>query len=297
MKDVVVLAGGNSERGLLLRDKLAGQKYYAKFCQSLTDFRATIDEGKIAAILLLFPDEFGIINELFEKNIMSDLASKTRVVFISTSPTENNKARSLRYKADEFLIEPVSTDEITKIIDDSTDSQLQSDREHVLTIGDLALNKETLIVTWRNKKLPLYPLQVHLLEFLMLNPRRPITRMELLNNVWNTDANIEDVTIDRNIKRIRDAFKREAKVDPIRTIRRVGYVFNDQFEQLSSLSEKGSCSEGPSPETQRSKRPASCLENELVAEAAECPRSVSIEFSFLALTVFRQRRLCAREPQ
>ena len=230
MKDVVVLAGGNTDRGLLLRDKLAGQKYYARFCQSLTDFRATIDEGKIAAILLLFPDEFGIVNELFEKNIMSDLVSKTRVVFISTSPTENNKARSLRYEADEFLIEPVSTDEISAIIEESTDSHFQSDREHVLTIGDLALNKETLIVTWRNKKLPLYPLQVRLLEFLMLNPRRPITRKELLNNVWDTEANIEGVTIDRNIKRIRDAFKREAKRDPIRTIRRVGYVFNDQFE-------------------------------------------------------------------
>ena len=63
--------------------------------------------------------------------------------------------------------------------------------------------------------------------------------MELLNNVWNTDTDIEDVTIDRNIKRIRDAFKREAKGDPIRTVRRVGYVFNDQFEQLSSLPEKG----------------------------------------------------------
>ena len=60
-----------------------------------------------------------------------------------------------------------------------------------MTIGDLALNRETLTVTWRNKKLPLHPLQVQLLEFLMLNPRRPITRIELLNNVWSTDSYIE----------------------------------------------------------------------------------------------------------
>jgi DNA-binding response OmpR family regulator len=238
MKDVVVLAGGNSERGLLLRDKLTLEQYHAVFCQSLTDFSATTNKGKIAVIFLLFPDEFGIVNELFENNIMSDLAGNALVVFISTSPTENNMARLLGHKADEFLIEPVSTSEITKIIDDSIGSQIQRDRQHVLTIGDLALNKETLIVTWRNKKLSLYPLQVHLLEFLMNNPRRPITRMELLNNVWAIDSNIEAVTIDRNIKRIRDAFKREAKGDPIRTVRRVGYVFNDNFEQLSSLSEK-----------------------------------------------------------
>ena len=238
MKDVVVLAGGNSERSLLLRDKLASGQYCVKFCRSLRVFCATIKEEKIAAVLLLFPDEFRIVSQLFDKKIMAGLAGKTRVVFISTSPTENDKARSLRYKADEFLIEPVSIDEITEIIDDSIGAHVQSDREHILTIGDLALNKETLIVTWRNKKLPLHPLQVQLLEFLMLNPRRPITRMELLNNVWNTNTSIELVTIDRNVKRIRDAFKREAKRDPIRSARRVGYVFNDQFEQLSSAQRK-----------------------------------------------------------
>jgi len=229
MKDAVVLAGGNSERGLLLSAKLATEQYCAKFCQSFTDFCSTINQEKIAAILLLFPDEFGVINQLFEKNTMFDLAGEIPVVFISTSTTENNMARSLHYQAKEFLIEPISVDEIAKIIADSIDSRLKNDREHVLVIGELVLNKETLVVTWRNKKLPLRPQQVHLLEFLMLNPRRPITRMALLNNVWSTNIYIEDRTIDRNIKRIRDAFKRESKIDPIRTVRRVGYVFNDQF--------------------------------------------------------------------
>jgi DNA-binding response OmpR family regulator len=238
MKDAVVIAGGNRERGLLLRDKLATREYCVTFCQSLTDFCSTFNEEKVAAIFLLFPDEFGIVNELFEKDIISDLAGKRPVVFISPSAAENNKARSLRYNADEFLIEPISTGEITKIIDDSICAHLRSESEHILTVGDLALNKETLIVTWRNKKLPLHPLQVRLLEFLILNPRRPITRMELLNNVWKTNTSIEDVTIDRNVKRIRDAIKREGKLNPIRTIRRVGYVFNDQFEQLSPPSEK-----------------------------------------------------------
>jgi DNA-binding response OmpR family regulator len=229
MKDAVVIAGGNRERGLLLSDKLAAEQYCAKFCQSFTDFCSTLNQNKIAAVLLLFPDEFGIINQLLEKNKMP-VVGRMPVVFISPSANENNMARSLDYQADEFLIEPISVDEIAKIIDNSIDSRLRSDREHILALGDLVLNRETLIVTWRNKKLALYPQQVHLLEFLMQNPRRPITRTELLNNVWNTDANIEDITVDRNVKRIRDAFKREVKVDPIQTIRRVGYVFNDQFD-------------------------------------------------------------------
>jgi DNA-binding response OmpR family regulator len=229
MKDAVIIAGGNSERGLLLSTKLATERYCAKVCHSFTDVCSTINQDKIAAVLLLFPDEFGVVNQLYERKAMSDLASEIPVIFISASATENNMVRSLHYQANEFLIEPISVDEIAKIIDDSTDSRLQSDREHILVMGDLVLNKETLVVTWRNKKLPLYPQQVHLLEFLMLNPRRPITRLELLSNVWSTNICIEDRTIDRNVKRIRDAFKHEAKRDPIRTVRRVGYVFNDQF--------------------------------------------------------------------
>jgi DNA-binding response OmpR family regulator len=234
MKDAVVIAGGNSERGLLLSAKLATEQYCAYFCQSFTDFCATINQDRIAVILLLYPDESDVIYQLFKKNTIPDLVAEIPIVFISRSSIENNMVHSLHYLAKEFLIEPISVGEICKLINDLIDSRLQSDREHVLAIGDLVLNKEMLTVTWRNKKLPLHPRQVYLLDFLMRNPRRPITRIELLNNVWSKDICVEDRTVDRNIKRIRDTFRRQAKGDPIQTVHGVGYVFNDQFEQLSS---------------------------------------------------------------
>jgi DNA-binding response OmpR family regulator len=229
MKDVVVLAGGNRQRGLRLRDKLITQQHYVRLCQSLKNLSATIRREKIAAIFLLFPDESGIVDKLFVDGITSYFTGDVPVVLISASPTENDRARALQYKADEFLIEPVSVDEIGKIIAESVRLPFKRDSKHILKIGDLVLNKETLIVTWRNKIIQLYPLQVHILEFLMLNPRRPISRTELLANVWNENPYIDDRTIDSNIKRIRDAFKRKAKNDPIQTVRHVGYLFNDQF--------------------------------------------------------------------
>jgi DNA-binding response OmpR family regulator len=241
MKDMVVLAGGNRQRGLRLRGKLTAKQHRVKFCQSLKDLSATIRREKIAAVFLLFPDEFGIVDRLFADGITSYFNGDIPVVFISTSPTENDRARVLQYKADEFLIEPVSTDEIIKIIADSAHSRHQLDSKHLLKVRDLTLNKETLMVTWRNKIIQLHPLQVHILEFLMLNPRRPISRTELLTNIWNGNAYIDDRTIDRNVKRIRDAFKHKAKNDPIQTVRHVGYLFNDQFGQLSPLSGKGRC--------------------------------------------------------
>jgi DNA-binding response OmpR family regulator len=212
------------------------EQYRIKFCQSLKDFSATIREKQIAAILLLFPDELGIADKLFSDPIIRRSTELVPVVFISASPAENDRVRALQYKADEFFIEPVSTGGLVKIIADSVDSRLQLHSKHILTVGDLILNRETLIVTWRNKIIKLYLLQVHILEFLMLNPRRPISRAELLANIWNQNSYIGDRTIDRNIKRIRDAFKRKGKNDPIKTVRHVGYLFDDQFGLLSTLS-------------------------------------------------------------
>jgi hypothetical protein len=98
MKDMVVLAGGNSKRGRLLRDKLVAEQYCANFCESFSDFFSAVDQNKIAAILLLFPDEFGIVNQLFEKSTTTpNIVGEAPVVIISTSATENNTARSLHY--------------------------------------------------------------------------------------------------------------------------------------------------------------------------------------------------------
>jgi len=248
MTGLIVLAGGDTKRGLALKDKLAPYEYEIEYCRSLRDFRAAINRGNIAAILLLYPDKRGLINKLFDEYMTSVLCNGVPLVFISPSAKENGALRSLAYRADEFLIEPVSTDEITNVINNATgsshenslrpDATRENKREHFLSTGSLILNKETLVVTWRNRNLPLYPLQVHILEFLMQNPGRPIARKELLNRVWKEDINVDDRTVDRNIKRIRDVFRRKAGIDPIRTIRFVGYQFNDQFEQLSSLQEK-----------------------------------------------------------
>lgn len=251
MNRVVILAGGNRKRGPTFKRKLRSSQYKVKYCQSLSEFDTAIGQEKVATILLLYPDEFGIIAALFSKGSSCRVPTGFPVIFISSSATENNIVRSLAYKADEFLIEPISTNEIAKLIDHTIDLSLEDSRErstssddgreYILVIGNLTLNKETLVVTCRNRSLPLYPLQVHILEFLMQNPGRPITRMELLKSVWKEYLDVEDRTVDRNIKRIRDVFKRKAGFDPIRTIRHVGYEFNGQFGRLSPLSGKGRC--------------------------------------------------------
>jgi DNA-binding response OmpR family regulator len=236
MNDVIVVAGGANRRNLELANKLENEQYRIKMCRSLSDFRSAYSEGAISSILLLYPDEYGIISEIFDPIIMNG-GHTAPIIFISSSLDDNNNLRTLRYEADEFLIEPVSTLDILQAIDGF--SRGQHDLSSVLSIGDLALDRIAMTVTLRNTKLPLQPIQARILELLMLNPGRVFTRQQIANGIWGIDGSIDERTIDVTVGRIRDALKHKVTVDPIRTVRSVGYGFNEYFAQISSMPKKG----------------------------------------------------------
>jgi len=238
MKDIIIVAGGDTGRRLQLTNVLNSEQHSIAACGSSEDFSSKISQENIAAVILLYPDESGIIGQLFDQNRISDCDGKIPVIFVSSSPGENNRLRSLRYTADEFLIEPISPGDISIVIDQTKLSR-QSDTRGVLTIGDIVLDRASLAVTLRNMKLPLHPLQVRILEFLMLSPGRTFSRQEILDSIWSSDLSIEDRTVDVAIGRIRDAMRNKVTVDPIRTVRSVGYAFNEYFGQKTSLPRKG----------------------------------------------------------
>lgn len=96
-----------------------------------------------------------------------------------------------------------------------------------------------MAVTLRAVRLPLHPIQVRILELLMLSPGRVFTRQEILNDIWSPGEIMEDRTIDVTIGQIRSALRHKVSVDPIRTIWGVGYAFNERFGQITSLPKKG----------------------------------------------------------
>lgn len=239
MKEAIVVAGGDSERKFQLASKLNSDNYRVTICQSLVDLNKTTEEGKTHAILLLYPDASEFIDEFFASKIISGTTGKVPVVLISSSSAENSRARSLRYKADEFLIEPISPCEIMNLLNSSFGSLFRTESRDILAIGDLALDRTSMTATLRGVKLPLYPIQVRILELLMLNPGRAFTRQEISDGIWSEVRSIDDRTVDVSIGRVRDALRHKVSVDPIRTVRSVGYAFDEHFGQSKSLPRKG----------------------------------------------------------
>jgi two-component system phosphate regulon response regulator PhoB len=239
MKGLIVVAGGDAERNLLLRDKLESHRYTTAHCCSITDFKSAITERSARAIILLYPDENELVDEIYKTNITAVSNNPVPIVFISASRQDNDRARSLHYKAYEFLIEPILLTELIAIVDQIITAFVQTSGPSLLRVGDLVLDRASLTVNLRNATLPVGPIEARILACLMLKPGRAFARREISNAVWGSNNSVDDRAIDVYVARIRDVFKHRVSIDPIRTVRNAGYAFSDEFAKTESRPKKG----------------------------------------------------------
>ena len=95
--------------------------------------------------------------------------------------------------------------------------------------GDLALDRKTRRVTRQTRDIDLSPTEFRLLEHLMQNPGRVFSRAQLLDRVWGRDIYVDERTVDVHVGRLRKSLSRGRENDPIRTVRGMGYAFDERF--------------------------------------------------------------------
>jgi DNA-binding response OmpR family regulator len=100
--------------------------------------------------------------------------------------------------------------------------------EEVTTIVDLTIDRRVYGVERGGKKINLSSREFSLLEYLMRNARRPVTRAELMENVWNQPFDPSTNLVDVYVKYVRDKVDADFDFKLIRTMRGVGYVLSDE---------------------------------------------------------------------
>jgi len=68
-----------------------------------------------------------------------------------------------------------------------------------------------------------------LIDVDITTPHRVYSREQLLNAVWGRDIYIDERTVDVHVGRLRNVLNRGKEADPIRTVRGVGYSFDERF--------------------------------------------------------------------
>lgn len=149
------------------------------------------------------------------------------VLMISAKNSEVDRVLGLEAGADDFLAKPFQPAELAaRIRALLRRADATVDRHHLLRVGEMALDPESVRLTIAGKDVPLTALEFHLLHFLASHPNRVFSREQLLNSVWGKDHYVTPRIVDVYIRQLREKLSRGrglAKV--IRTVRCCGYMF------------------------------------------------------------------------
>ncbi|SEF62281.1 DNA-binding response regulator, OmpR family, contains REC and winged-helix (wHTH) domain [Bryocella elongata] len=95
-------------------------------------------------------------------------------------------------------------------------------------LSNLVIHTDERRVTRGDRKIDLTPREFALLEHLMKNAGKPVSRMTLMREVWNAPFDPSTNVVDVYMKYLRDKIDRDEERKLIRTVRGVGYVFGEE---------------------------------------------------------------------
>lgn len=154
--------------------------------------------------------------------------SNVPIIMLTAKDSEVDKVVGLELGADDYVTKPYSSRELVArihaVLRRNSDSGFSSDDGHVLVAGPVQLDTERHLVTVDGVTVNFPLKEFELLEFLMRNSGRVVTRMQLIDRVWGSDYVGDTKTLDVHIKRLRAKIERDpANPLLIQTVRGLGY--------------------------------------------------------------------------
>ena len=154
--------------------------------------------------------------------------SNVPIIMLTAKDSEVDKVVGLELGADDYVTKPYSTRElvarIRAVLRRGSDDDLLTDG--TLAAGPVRMDVERHVVTINGTQQQLPLKEFELLEFMMRNSGRVLTRSQLIDRVWGSDYFGDTKTLDVHVKRLRA----KIEADPanpvfIQTVRGLGYKF------------------------------------------------------------------------
>ena len=154
--------------------------------------------------------------------------SNVPIIMLTAKDTEVDKVVGLELGADDYVTKPYSKAELIARIKAvlRRQSDLPESIDPVLVAGPVRIDVERHQVNVNNESISLPLKEFELLEFLVRNSGRVLTRAQLIDRVWGSDYFGDTKTLDVHVKRLRAKIEKDpANPVFIQTIRGLGYKF------------------------------------------------------------------------
>jgi len=162
-------------------------------------------------------DGIAVMQRLREDGIV------TPVLIISALGEIDDRVRGLRAGGDDYLVKPFAFAELLARVEALARRSATVVKETLLRVGDLEMDLVSRTVIRRGHEIKLLPREFQLLEYLLRNEGRVVSRSMLLQHVWDLHFDPTTNIIDVYVGRVRRKIDGQQAYPLIHTVRGVGY--------------------------------------------------------------------------
>jgi two-component system response regulator RegX3 len=154
--------------------------------------------------------------------------SNVPIIMLTAKDDEVDKVVGLELGADDYVTKPYSSREllarVRAVLRRGGDLVGDEGSGALVQVGQIKLDTDRHLVTFKGETITLPLKEFELLEFLMRNAGRVLTRMQIIDRIWGNDYVGDTKTLDVHIKRLRSKFESDpANPELIQTVRGLGY--------------------------------------------------------------------------
>ena len=177
----------------------------------------------LAVIDLMLPtvDGLTIIKQMRDHDI------NTPVLILSAKRSVTERVKGLQTGGDDYLVKPFAFSELLARVQALMRRSSRSNSPVEIKIADLALNLVTRKVLRADREIDLQPLEFSLLEYLMRNSGRVVSKTMIMEHVWDYNFNPQTNVVEARICYLRDKIDKDFDAKLIHTVRGVGYVLKE----------------------------------------------------------------------
>jgi len=178
-------------------------------------------DAAVIDIMLPKLNGLGLIEELRRQKV------NTPVIILSAKRSVDDRVKGLQTGSDDYLTKPFSFSELLARVQALIRRASGAAETTRLTFGELSVDILKREATRADIKINLQPREFALLEYLMRNPGRAVSKTIIMEHVYDYNFDPQTNVVDVLVCRLRDKIDRDFEKRMIHTIRGVGYVLKE----------------------------------------------------------------------
>ncbi len=178
-------------------------------------------DAAVVDIMLPGRDGFSLVSRIRREKI------DVPVIILSVKGAVEDRVKGLRLGSDDYMTKPFAFSELLARVQALIRRSSGAKEPTTLTAADISMNLITREVFRRGRKISLQPLEFSLLEYLMRNAGRVVSKTMIMERVWDYHFDPHSNVVESRIYKLRDKLDKGFDIKRIQTVRGVGYVLKE----------------------------------------------------------------------